>query len=157
MKLTRVNRTKEKSEQLQKLEFWKQNLEQMLEMIQTVPPENVRLDSFRSMDLWSGPPGSSRRYPDFRRVHCGSVACLGGWLPFWPYFKALGVTTSPDQDGRPFMKGVTGAINLGDHLTGSYGMFFGADTRRVSHKQQAIRRIKKRLRVVKVEIKALKA
>lgn len=58
-----------------------------------VEAKMVNLESWRS----EGPDADYSKRPD-----CGSTACFGGWVAWWPAFRAQGVTASPDT-GEPMM------------------------------------------------------
>lgn len=83
-------------------DFHIENIKQVLTMLASVPADNLNLKCYRADDK-STPPT------------CGSVACVGGWLPWWPHFANLGVRSG--WAGSPELEDST-AERLSDRLFG---------------------------------------
>lgn len=74
-----------------------------------VLPDQVAGD----LSLWTDP-------------ECRTIHCAGGWLPYFPEFRALGVRALPD--GVPHMDDAGRGDDVGYHLFGAYGLFTERDS-----------------------------
>src|SRR5437868_5504182 len=79
---------------VERYSFWRNNLLAAQAFWATIEPENVDLSD------WRDPDGTEELPVDAGYgvpPTCGTIACFGGWLPWSPYFKALGVTVDPER------------------------------------------------------------
>lgn len=88
--------------QAKRIQFWRTNLQVAIAFMAELPDEAVNLscwDNFIAMDK---PLAKS----------CGSIACLGGWLPYIPHFEALGVRADPGSGAPEIIRGFDYADNI---------------------------------------------
>ena len=78
----------------------------------SVPARNVYPRLFR----FRGGTGRLTSVPD-----CNTVACFGGWCPWWPAFAKQGVDV--DMNGSPMVRGRP-AMSVTLHLFGDPTLFF---------------------------------
>lgn len=113
-----------------------ENCRQVLLMLATIPSRNFELETWRQ-DNSSQPPD------------CRSVACIGGWLPWWPHFAELGVVSS--DLGAPKLRNMSKDHHLAVELFDDEYAFANAghhvaDGRSGSDRAVAIRRFQAILR-----------
>lgn len=90
----------------------------------SVPAENV----YPRLSLFRGGTGRLTSVPD-----CNTVACFGGWCPWWPAFAKQGVVV--DMNGRPMVRGRP-AMSVAAHLFGDPTLFHarhGVETIGLAH------------------------
>lgn len=82
-----------------------------IDMVNFLPDEAF----VRRLEIWRN---KGKRVP-----HCGTVACLGGWVAQHPYFRAKGVRA--DRGGAPKLAGnpFSGARQVAMNLFGDSDLF----------------------------------
>lgn len=93
-------------------DYWLSNTEAALREWRKLDPSTVDLAAYRQ-GTTSEIEGT---LPD-----CGTPACFGGWLPYFPHFKKLGVTA--DSGGSPQM-GFNYGLWVAEGLFGNADMFY---------------------------------
>lgn len=69
--------------------FWRENLLEAQKFWGKVNPNNVELSDWRDADASEL---SEAEVEDYAAApSCGTICCFGGWLPWSPYFAAMGV------------------------------------------------------------------
>lgn len=107
---------------LEQYKFWETNLLQSIAMVKTIPEGNLYL---RMWLLGDHKPITEKDINDGASYHtCGSVACFGGWMTGWPYFKAIGIR--PCSVGSPEIPhlSIRNSDLVSDLLFGVSGMFY---------------------------------
>lgn len=95
----------------------RENAHELLRMLATIPPENVHLEQFREDGSAAAP-------------NCGTIACIGGWVAWWPAFRAQGVYASKQACGAPRSKFLPDKHSSGDvaqELFGDRRLFMVGD------------------------------
>ncbi len=105
-----------------------ENIREAIKMWETVPPENVapRLGFWR--DGFGDPHAGQKKPPT-----CGTVACFGGWLAWWPAFRAQGVEAW--DGGAPYLTWASQpwAYMVSRELFGDDDMFDSRDLHKMDH------------------------
>jgi hypothetical protein len=114
---------------LEKYTFWRTNLIEAQKFWAIVNPDNVDLSDWRD-------PDGCEDTPDYATApSCGTLCCFGGWLPWSPYFAALGVSVSESR-GWPVIDEASRDGEYGGgvarYLFGAYELFDSAESREIA-------------------------
>lgn len=87
----------------------------------------VAIDMVKSLPKRAFTPGLFAWTSTQRQQHCGSAACLGGWIAQHPHFQKLGVYPDTEDNGAPRTRRNDDPSLVAEELFGNPSMFTPVD------------------------------